>query len=406
MVIGILREVKDNENRVGLTPTGIEKLVSAGNTVFVERQAGWGSGFKDSEYEAAGGKLRDSAYSIVSKADIIVKIKEPVPAEYYWLDLFKGKTLFTYLHLSGVDPQLTQKLMENNITAIAYETVSKDGRLPLLAPMSQAAGVLACQYGAHYLQKMHGGAGVSLGHIDGADPALTVIVGAGFVGTTAARTAGGMGGQVVVLDINPKAVEKCKKTLKSVLGSKLYKNVKVLVSTPKVLANWVVKADLLVGAVLVPGARAPQVVSEEMIRSMGNGSVIVDVAIDQGGCIWGSRPTTHRHPIFDLVGKIYCCIANMPGQVAHQSTQALTTSTLPYILEMAKTGIVEALRKDAGLRKGLSTFMGKITYESVARDLKRESDYAVAEEMLELSLERAQRGVKNGMVKEKILARK
>lgn len=369
MIIATLREVKDNENRVGLTPNGVKKLIDAGHTVIVERQAGWGSGFTDAMYEEVGAHLRDSAYQIVQRADIIVKIKEPVPAEYYWLDLFKEKILFTYLHLSGVDPKLTDKLLENRITAIAYETVARNGKLPLLAPMSQVAGVLACQYGAHYLQKKHGGAGVSLGYIDGADQALTVIVGAGFVGRTAAATAGGMGGKVVLLDINPKVIVAAKKELKSRLGPKLFQNITAQATNEKITREWVKKADLLIGAVLIPGAKAPCVVSEAMIHSMKRGAVIVDVAIDQGGCIWGSRPTTHRHPIYDLDGKIYCCIPNMPGQVAHQSTQALTAATLPYLLEIAEVGAVEALRRDANLLRGLNTFQGKITYESVARDL-------------------------------------
>lgn len=375
MIIATLREVKDNENRVGLTPAGVKKLIDAGHTVIVERQAGWGSGFTDAMYEEVGANLRDSAYDIVQRADIIVKIKEPVPAEYYWLDLFKEKILFTYLHLSGVDPKLTDKLLENRITAIAYETVARNGKLPLLAPMSQVAGVLACQYGAHYLQKKHGGTGVSLGHIDGAEPALTVIVGAGFVGRTAAATAGGMGGKVVLLDINPKAIAAAKPELKNRLGPKLFKNIILQVTNEKITREWVSKADLLIGAVLIPGAKAPCVVSEEMIHAMKRGAVIVDVAIDQGGCIWGSRPTSHRHPIYDLDGKIYCCIPNMPGQVAHQSTQALTTATLPYLLEIAKIGAVEALRRDANLLRGLNTFQGKITYESVARDLNLKHFY-------------------------------
>ncbi|MBI2639189.1 alanine dehydrogenase [Candidatus Peregrinibacteria bacterium] len=404
MIIATLREVKDNENRVGLTPHGVKALVDAGHTVIVERQAGWGSGFPDSMYEEVGANLRDSAYDIVQRAELIVKIKEPVPAEYYWLDLFRGKTLFTYLHLSGVDPKLTDKLIENNITAIAYETVAKDGGLPLLAPMSQVAGVLACQYGAHYLQKKHGGVGVSLGHIDGADHALTLIMGAGFVGRTAAVTAGGMGGDVVLLDINPQAIERAKDEIHACLGPKLSRNVTVQVSNQKILEQWVKKADLLIGAVLIPGAKAPQVVSEKMIHSMKRGAVIVDVAIDQGGCIWGSQPTSHRHPIYDLDGKIYCCIPNMPGQVAHQSTQALTSATLPYILEIAEVGSTAALKKNQNLRKGLNAFGGKITYESVARDLKLERLYVPPEKLLSVGADtgRAQRSIR----KTKLVQRK
>lgn len=382
MIIATLREVKDNENRVGLTPTGVKKLIKAGHTVIVERQAGYGSGFPDAMYEEVGAKLIDSAYEIVKRADMIVKIKEPVAAEYYWLDLFKGKTLFTYLHLSGVDPKLTEALLKNKITGIAYETVSKDRRLPLLAPMSQVAGVLSIQYGAHYLQKKHGGIGMTLGHIDGADAALTVVVGAGFVGRTAAVTAGGMGGKVVILDINPKMIALAKKEITARLGSRLAKNVKFQVSNEKILSEWIKKADLLVGAVLVPGTKTPQVVSEKMIKSMHKGAVVVDVSIDQGGCIWGSKPTTHQHPIYDLEGKIFCCITNMPGQVARQSTEALTAATIPYILKMGKVGVIPALKKDPSLRAGLNTYDGFITYEAVARDLGRTSDYKEAAKAL------------------------
>lgn len=384
MVIACLKEVKDNENRVGITPQGAKKLMSLGHKVIVERQAGFGSGYPDAEYLKLGVKMKDSPYEIVQEADLVVKIKEPVEAEYYWLDLFKGKTLFTFLHLSGVEKSLTEKLLENKITGIAYETVSKDGRLPLLAPMSQVAGVLAVQYGAHYLQKKHGGVGMSLGHIDGADSALTVIFGGGFVGRTAAQTAGGMGGKIVVFDINPKAVTNVRKFLKQHLGPKLSKNVSVEISTPELVRKIVSRADLLIGAVLVPGTKAPQVVSKELVHSMKRGAVIVDVAIDQGGCIWGARPTTHRHPIYDLDGKIYCCITNMPGQVARQSTQALTAQTLPYIIEMAKYGVVKALKRDLSLRKGLNTYKGKIAYEAVARDLgMMESSYVPAEKLFD-----------------------
>lgn len=382
MIIACLKEVKDNENRVGITPQGAKKLLSLGHKVIVERQAGWGSGYPDADYLAVGCKMKDSPYEIVQEADLVVKIKEPVPSEYYWLELFKGKTLFTYLHLSGVEKSLTEKLLENKITGIAYETVQKDGKLPLLAPMSQVAGVFCIQEGAHYLQKKHGGFGISLGHIDGADSATTVIVGGGFVGRTAAVTAGGMGGKVVILDINPKVTARLKKELHGYLGPKLYKNVKVLISNEKNLSDSVAKADLLIGAVLIPGKKAPQVVSEKMIKSMKKGAVIVDVAIDQGGCIWGSRPTTHRHPIFDLDGKIYCCITNMPGQMSRQSTQALTSATLPYVIEMAKFGVEKALQEDKSLRKGLNTYGGKITFEGVARDLDMMAHYVPAEKML------------------------
>lgn len=382
MIIACLREVKDNENRVGITPQGAKKLLLLGYKVIVERQAGWGSGYTDQDYLKVGCKMKDSPYEIVQEADLVVKVKEPVPSEYYWLELFKGKTLFTYLHLSGVEKSLTDQLLKNKIAGIAYETVSKNGRLPLLAPMSQVAGVFAIQEGSHYLKKKHGGVGLSLGYVDGADQAVTMVVGGGVVGSTAALTAGGMGGKVVVFDINPKRVAELKKKVRSWLGPNLSKNVQVFVSNEKLLMEWVKKADLLIGAVLIPGKRAPQVVTEPMIHAMKKGAVIVDVAIDQGGCVWGARATTHRHPIYDLDGKIFLCITNMPGQMSRQSTQALTSATLPYIIEMGKYGVIKALKRDPSLRLGLNTYKGKITYEAVARDLNMMEYYTPAEKLL------------------------
>lgn len=380
-VVGTIKEIKNNENRVGLTPKGVQELVKDGHTVYVQRGAGFGAGFEDQEYADAGALLVDTPEEVVKAVDILVKVKEPVPAEYHLLDLLKGKTLYTYLHLSAVDKNLTLKLMENEITAVAYETVEDtNGRLPLLAPMSEIAGVLAIQYGAEYLQKKYRGRGVTLGLIQNTDPAETVVVGGGFVGMTAARTAGGMGGKVTILDVNPARVEQLKKDLREYLGEKLFANMTVLVSDEKTLAEQVKKADLLVGAVLVPGTRAPVVVTEAMVRSMKKGSVIVDVSVDQGGCIWGTKPTTHSEPIYDIDGVIYCCVANMPGQVARQSTQALTYATLPYLKKMASEGAVEAVRAslkgDGRFAKGLNLYKGKITYQSVAKDLGLVENYA------------------------------
>ncbi|MEK7529181.1 MAG: alanine dehydrogenase [Patescibacteria group bacterium] len=383
MIIACLKEVKDNENRVALTPDGVRKLVKLGNTVYVERQAGWGSGYADEDYVSAGAHINDSPFEIVKKAELIMKIKEPVKQEFYWLKLMNGKTLFTYLHLSGVDPELTKELLANGVTAIAYETVQeKDGSLPLLAPMSDVAGVLAIQYGANYMQKKYGGVGKTLGKIPGADSALTVVVGGGHVGAAAARAAGGMGGEVVLLDINPKVVAIRKQELRKILGPHLFKNVQVIKSDEKTLSHWVSKADLLIGAVLVPGAKAPTVVSEKMIRSMHSGAVIVDVAIDQGGCIWGAKPTTHRSPRYERAGKIFCCITNMPGQVSRQSTQAITNATLPYIVKMATGGIIPMVRKHRALTLGLNTHAGYLTYERVAKDLHMENHYRSPEEVL------------------------
>lgn len=385
--IGLVKEIKNNENRVGLTPVGVKELVGAGHTVYVQKNAGVGSGFMDAEYMAAGAKMVDTPEEIFKTVEIVVKVKEPVPAEYPLLDMFKGKTLYTYFHLSGVDKNLTFKLLENEITAVAYETVEdENGRLPLLAPMSEIAGVLAIQYGAEYLQKKYHGRGVTLGVIRNTDPAYTVIVGGGFVGLTSAKTVGGMGAKVTILDISAERVEFLKKELREYLGEKLFANITVLQSSEKTLAEEVAKADLLIGAVLVPGTRAPVVVTEAMVRSMKKGAVVVDVSVDQGGCIWGTHATTHSEPIYEIDGVIFCAVANMPGQVARQSTQALTYATLPYLKMMANDGSVEAikasLQKDGRFAKGLNTYKGKITYPAVAKDLDLMDKYQDVKELL------------------------
>ena len=292
-----------------------------------------------------------------------MKVKEPLESEYELLDNFKGKILYTYLHLAGVPRSLTEKLLENKITAIAYETVVSKKELPLLKPMSQVAGVLAVQYGAEYLQKKYGGRGVTLGIIENAPIANVVVVGGGVVGSTAARTAAGMGARVKILEISDEKISELKERFS------IYDNLEVLKSEKDSLFSAVSEADLLIGAVLVAGARAPIVVTEEIVKNMKKGAVIVDVAIDQGGCVFGSRATSHDNPIYkNENGVIYCCIPNMPGQVALQSTQALTNSTLPYLLKLADKGI-EALREDEGFAKGLNTYDGRITNELVARDL-------------------------------------
>lgn len=385
--IGTIKEVKDNENRVGLTPKGAKELVSGGHSVFVQRSAGNGAGFTDAEYSEAGTTLLDTPEEVVKEVDILVKVKEPVESEYALLDMFKGKVLYTYLHLSGVAKSLTLKLLENEITAIAYETVEdSDGGLPLLAPMSEVAGVLAVQFGAQYLQKKYHGMGMSLGYIHGADQAETVVVGGGFVGATSALTAAGMGGKVTVVNRSAERIERLKKEFLERLGEKLFANVSFVELNDANLREAVKKADLLVGAVLVPGTRAPEVVSEDMVASMKKGAVVCDVSIDQGGCIWGAKPTSHSEPIYEIDGKIFCCITNMPGQVARQSTQALTNATLPYLKMMADEGGVGAVRaslgKDGRFARGLNTYKGKITYKPVAEDLGMMGDYAEAGELI------------------------
>lgn len=377
MNIGTIKEVKDNENRVGLTPAGVQALTDSGHTVFVERDAGNGAGFSNEDYEEAGASFKDSPEEIVQVIDILVKVKEPIPSEYPLLDLLNGKTLYTYLHLSAVDRNLTLKLLENKITAVAYETVEDEkGELPLLAPMSQVAGVLAVQYGAQYLQKKYNGRGITMGHIDATDLAETVVVGGGFVGSTSAKTALGMGGKVTILNRGQERLNRLEEEYRNYFGA-LFKNVTFQQSTDDNLRTAVAQADLLVGAVLVPGAKAPVVVSEDMVKTMKKGAVIVDVSVDQGGCVWGTKPTTHSDPIYEIDGKIYCCVANMPGQAARQATQALTNATLPYLQRMADEGVEEALRSDERFAKGLNTYKGAVTYKSVAEDLGLSESFQV-----------------------------
>ncbi len=373
MIIATLKEVKDNENRVGLIPANVKPLIDSGNEVWVQKNAGINSGFADSEYESNGAKIVDSAEEIAENCDILVKVKEPVKSEYKLLELMKGKTLYTYLHLSGVDPELTEQLLKNKITAIAYETIQdENGFLPCLKPMSEVAGVLSIQYGAEYLQKKYDGKGMTLGRIDGVNSANVVVMGGGVAGRTAARTAAGMGSNVVVFEKSAERINSLKQFFESELGKT--DNISVMNSNGSA-ASFIANADLLVGAVLVAGAKAPRVVSEEHIKSMKKGSVIVDISIDQGGCIWGSKPTSHSNPIYEVDGKIFCCITNMPGQASRQSTMALNASTFPFLMEMAEKGVLDYLKENNDFAKGLNTFDGKITFRHVAEDLNRESDF-------------------------------
>lgn len=374
MVIATLKEVKDNENRVGITPYGVRQLTEAGIKVIVQETAGIGSGFSDTEYKECGAVMMRNPEDIVKEADILVKVKEPMPSEYNLIEQFKGKTLFTYLHLSGVDKRLTKLLAHNNITAIAYETVQDEkGQLPLLAPMSEVAGVLAIQYGGEYLQKKHGGRGLLLGSLTGIPSARVVVVGGGFVGMTAAKTAAGMGSRVKLFDISQKRCDQLNDEVRSYLGPNLGKNFEALVPNGANYDEAIAECNLLVGAVLVAGAKAPVVVSEEQIKSMKEGSVVVDVSIDQGGCIWGSHPTSHSEPVYELYGKVYCCITNMPGQVSRHSTVALTAATLPYLKRLALEGpeamIKKSLEGDGRFARGLNAYKGHITYKTVAEDL-------------------------------------
>jgi len=386
MVIGTLKEIKNNENRIALTPFGVRELVDEGFEVIVQETAGIGSGFSDSEYKECGAKMMRDPEDIVKAADILVKVKEPLPAEYNLLEQFKGKTLFTYLHLSGVDKRLTKILVNNNISAVAYETVEDEhGKLPLLAPMSEVAGVLAVQYGAEFLQKKYDGRGISLGKISGIPSARVVVVGGGYVGATAAKTAAGMGSRVKLFDINPDKCKELNEEMKTYLGPNLGENFEALVPEADNYDEALKECNLLIGAVLVAGTKAPVVVSEEQVKSMKDGSVIIDVSIDQGGCIWGSRASSHSEPVYEIYNKIYCCIPNMPGQVSRQSTIALTTATLPYLKKLAGEGVEKMLKDslagDGRFARGLNSYKGHITYESVARDLGMMEDYKDIKEL-------------------------
>lgn len=394
MIIGCIKEVKDKENRVGITPEGAKTLVSAGHQVIIEESAGYGAGFHDYEYTDAGAKLEKDPILVASQCDILVKVKEPVPSEYYLLEKMAGKTVYTYFHLSGVDPQLTTELLKHNVTAIAYETVEDEkGRLPLLAPMSQIAGIAAIQYGAELLQVKNGGRGRTLGEVDGAKKTNVMIVGGGVVGQWSARTAAGMGSEVKIFEINPSRAEELRMELAEYLGPHLNKNIAVVIPDGSNYDLALQEADLLVGAVLLAGTRAPEVVSEKQVRAMKDGAVIVDVAIDQGGCVWGAQATSHSKPSYTKEGKIYSCVANIPGQFSRQSTQALTAATLPYLVNMANKGVITACLENKGLLKGINTHNGYITYKSVADDLQRQNEFCEIESLL--SNNKAPNGIKS-----------
>lgn len=371
MVIGVPKEIKNNENRVALTPAGVHALVKAGHRVIVEKSAGVGSGIEDGEYEAAGAGLYEESKAVFQEADVIVKVKEPLEEEYA---LFKeGQTLFTYLHLAP-NPSLTEALLKKKITAIAYETVQlPNGTLPLLAPMSEVAGRMSIQIGANMLQKYNGGSGILLGGVPGVLPGEVLIIGGGVVGINAAKIAVGMGARVTVMDIN--------KSRLSYIDDAFNGRVSTLIYNEYNAAEMVKKTDLLVGAVLVTGARAPKTITEEMVKTMKKGSVIVDVAIDQGGSIETiDRVTTHDHPCYEKHGVIHYSVANMPGAVPRTSTYALTGVTLPYLLQIADKGAEQTMLDDKALMWGLNTYRGNITCRAVAEAMSM--DYVPADALL------------------------
>jgi alanine dehydrogenase len=360
MLIGVPKEVKDNEYRVGLVPAGVHALAAAGHTVFIQVGAGEGSGIPDNDYVQAGGTLCPTRDEVWAKAEMIVKVKEPIEAEYPKLKAHQ--VLFTYLHLAA-QPALAQVLLEKKITGIAYETV-KDaaGRLPLLIPMSEVAGRMATQVGAQFLERNQGGRGILLGGVPGVPPAQVVIIGGGVVGLNAAKIALGMGAQVTILDNNLNQLR--------YLDDIFLGHVATLASNALTLAQSTRKADLLIGAVLIPGASAPRLVTREMVSTMKKGAVIVDVAVDQGGCVETSHPTTHSHPTFVVDGVVHYCVANMPGAIPRTSTFALTNSTLPYAVKLANLGLAGALAADPGLAEGLNVFTGHVTHRGVAEALQ------------------------------------
>jgi alanine dehydrogenase len=359
MRIGVPREVKNHEYRVALTPAGAQELTRSGHHVLVERGAGVGSSISDADFEAAGAHIVTTADEVWAAADLLLKVKEPIEQEYHRLR--RDQVLFTYLHLAA-SKECTQALLDAGTTAIAYETVRlPDGSLPLLAPMSEVAGRLAPQAGANALMRAAGGRGVLLGGVPGVRPANVVVIGAGVSGQNAVAMAVGLGADVTVLDLD---LVKLRQVDERYAG-----RVRTVASNTHELEKACLDADLVIGAVLVPGARAPRLVSNDLVRRMKPGSVLVDIAIDQGGCFEDSRPTTHADPTYTVHGSVFYCVANMPGAVPHTSTYALTNATLPYVLRLANLGWSDALAADAALAAGLSTHHGALTNLQVAHDL-------------------------------------
>ncbi|GAA3705272.1 alanine dehydrogenase [Zhihengliuella alba] len=355
MLIGVPQEIKNNEFRVAITPAGVTEFVHHGHDVVVETGAGVGSGSTDADYEAAGARIAPSADAVWGEADMILKVKEPIADEYHRMR--DGQILFTYLHLAA-SRACTDALVKSGTTAIAYETVTAGRGLPLLAPMSEVAGRLAAQIGAVQLQQPNGGAGVLMGGVPGTRSAKVVVIGGGVAGTHAARIASGMGADVTIIDISLPRL----KEIDEAFGGRI----KTLASNKLTIAEQVAAADLVIGSVLIPGAAAPKLVTKDMVAAMRPGSVLVDIAIDQGGCFEGSRPTTHADPTFTVHDAVYYCVANMPGAVPQTSTAALTNATLPYALRIANKGWKQALREDAGLANGLNVHAGQVTFKSVA----------------------------------------
>jgi alanine dehydrogenase len=356
MIIGIPKEIKTNENRVSLLPVGAQTLKQQGHTVLVETRAGIGSGFDDETYRKAGAEIVPTPQEVYSRSGMIMKVKEPLSSEYGFIR--KGQIVFTYFHFAS-SKELTDAMMKSHCVAVAYETVQKaDGSLPLLIPMSEVAGRMAPQEGAKYLEKAMGGRGILLGGVPGTEPGDVAIIGGGIVGTNAAKIAAGLGARVTILDNNLYRLR--------YLDDVMPKNVTTMMSNHYNILKSVKKADLVIGAVLIPGAKAPHLVTRDMLKEMKPGSVIIDVSVDQGGCVETCKPTTHENPTFVIDGVVHYCVANMPGAVPFTSTVALTNATLPYAVEIATKGVMRALATNNEIRLGLNMIDGKITYKGVA----------------------------------------
>lgn len=355
MIIGVPKEIKNNENRVAVTPAGVSEFIKNGHKVYVQATAGLGSGFSDEEYSAAGATMLGTIEEVYQIAEMIVKVKEPIESEYKLIK--KGQLLFTYFHFASYEP-LTHAMIASGATCLAYETVERDRKLPLLIPMSEVAGRMSVQEGAKYLEKPMGGRGVLLGGVPGVRPAEVVVLGGGIVGTQAAYMAAGLGAQVTIMDISlPRLRE---------LDDIMPANVQTVYSNEYNIRNAVKTADLVIGGVLIPGAKAPHLITRDMLPTMKKGSVIVDVAIDQGGCFETSKPTTHAEPIYVIDGVVHYCVANMPGAVPYTSTLALTNATLPYAIQLANRGWKEACKMMPDLKLGLNVIDGQVVYKGVA----------------------------------------
>ena len=370
MIIGVPKEIKSNEDRVALLPVGVETFVKRGHSVLVEKTAGVGSGIKDEEYTNAGATIADAPQEIFERSDMIMKVKEPLAPEYELLR--EGQVVFTYFHFAASE-ELTKAMMDAKIVAIAYETVqTADGKLPLLVPMSEVAGRMAIQQGAKYLERRMGGRGILLGGVPGVEPARVVILGGGVVGTNSAKMAAGLGANVTILDIDLERLR--------YLDDIMPGNVSTVMSNSYNIRSAISEADLLVGAVLIPGAKAPRLVTREMLKLMKPRSVITDVAVDQGGCVETCKPTTHDEPTYVVDDVLHYCVANMPGAVPYTSTLALTNATFPYALEIVEKGYEEAVRTNPEIAGGVNIIDGKITHPGVAEAFQL--DYYPLEDVL------------------------